>query len=85
MRKPDGWETIQLLGCYDVTFDFTGYCKLNLRKGNEKNLECPVVINNAEFTILRKGDWITIEIFEEEIAKLLKNTAFEKECFDQKK
>lgn len=69
MCEPDAWGTLTLPRGFDMTFEIPNVCKLELRE------DCSVV-ESIQFSILRKGDWITVEMFEAELTKLFKKITF---------
>jgi len=76
MSEPDGWGTRKLPNNYDITFDFTRNCELELRKDIENSPGCCSTVNCISFNMLKNGDWITIKDFEQKLEELFKDVKF---------
>ena len=82
MRKPGACGVLYLPQGYDITFDFTNKCNIELRKETNGLQGCYEVINNSSFKLIEEGKWISVDVFTKEIEELLKNITFTLEDID---
>jgi hypothetical protein len=77
ISEPDNWGSYTLPLDYLMSFDFTSCGVLKLDYKN-------TILNEVKFSLLEKGNWITVEKLEQEIIKVFKGVVFTKEQLESR-